>query len=125
MRALIIRVRSVSFSVSFSDARHIPESTAPSVLAAVICMNDDTSPLSESFLGVSFPVVVSFTWGAPALRSGCSLTATPIDSAAATPLATALHNSNATTATVRTVLMLVSISVVLQLKGSSSFDPFT
>jgi hypothetical protein len=126
MRAAIIRARSLSFSVSFSSARHIPESTAPSALAAVICMNDDTSPPSESFLGASLPFTVSFVWGATAApRSGFSPTDIPAGSAATNPPATTLPRISDTTTTIRTEPMLVCPSNAIQLKRTPSFDPFT
>jgi hypothetical protein len=111
MRALIIRARLVSFSVLFSDARHMPESTAPSVPAAVICMNEDISPPSESFLPPSLPLVVSFVWGATAApRSGSVAIST--DPVAVDP-PTAPNSNSDTTAIVRTVPMLDRPSVPL------------
>jgi len=126
MRDAIIRARSLAFSVSFSSARHIPESMAPSELAAVICMNDDISPASEPFLRVSVSFTVPFVWAAtPALRSGLTPVASPTGSAAVSPPATTPPSISDTTTAIRTEPMLALLSVAMRIKRAPSFDPFT
>jgi hypothetical protein len=92
-----------------TEARHIPESTAPSALAAVICMNEEISPSNEPFRGLPLPFVafvVPFTCAFPGARLACRSAGTPIGPAVTNPPASVLHITNDTTAIVRTVHML-------------------